>query len=522
MLRVLIVDDEPLIRQGLQMIIPWAELGFSIAGDASNGEEAYIKAHYLKPDIVLMDINMPVMDGLASIQNMRTLGTQAKFILLTGYSDFAYAQKAIHQEVSAYLLKPIDEKQLIALLLELKNTIEHEAVIRNQAHSFRQKEKENLQSQLLGSAAQGDENALESLTAIFDGAPPYYLCSIGSESLMSASGIRYDNHDFLTPFLRRDAPLAISFNVQGIFFILISGHELPDVKKILGDLTKYLMLNLKIPSYIALSRQFQDMHMLDRAYQDCVYVLNDSFYLSMQCIVSYEQAMAAHTAACTHDHETSQAVQIEKLNMAIEMGDFQSISQCIDQQNRDFYSNRLSREKVIGFYTNLWIECFHRACSEQALADAVAQQEKFIASLLDKKNIQLIGDEIKARMYEISNTHLSGDNSSVCQRIIAYVEKNCEKDLSLEFLGELFYYSPAYLGRLFRRETGISFSNYLDDLRIHNAKTLLAQGVRPNDVAARSGYANSSYFFIKFKKIVGMTPAKYRAAAVKDHPEEIG
>lgn len=113
MFKVLIVDDEAVIRDGLNTLIDWNEMGFEICGTAVNGKDGVSKALELKPDFIITDIRMPGMNGLEMIKELKSSNINCIYLLLTGYSDFSYIQGAIRLGVKDYLLKPIDETELI-------------------------------------------------------------------------------------------------------------------------------------------------------------------------------------------------------------------------------------------------------------------------------------------------------------------------------------------------------------------------------------------------------------------------
>ena len=108
MYRVLIADDESIIREGLKKIVSWNSLGFEVAGTASDGRDAYRKINALKPDLCIIDIRMPGLDGLELISRIKKQNPGVKIIILTGYPEFEYAQKAVDLGVETFLLKPID------------------------------------------------------------------------------------------------------------------------------------------------------------------------------------------------------------------------------------------------------------------------------------------------------------------------------------------------------------------------------------------------------------------------------
>lgn len=119
MFRVLIVDDEPSVLEGLRLMIPWEELGLMLCGEASNGRDALDKLEKLQPHLLITDIRMPFQNGLDLILAARKQNTEAEFIILSGYTDFAYAQTAMRYQVRDYLLKPLDREEIIATLRKI-------------------------------------------------------------------------------------------------------------------------------------------------------------------------------------------------------------------------------------------------------------------------------------------------------------------------------------------------------------------------------------------------------------------
>ena len=122
MYKVLLVEDEEIIRCGIRNSIPWAEFGCCVAGEAGNGEEGARQIEELRPDIVITDINMPVMDGLAMLAATKLKYDYAA-VILTGYSEFEYARKALKLGVCEYLLKPFSKEELGKVMMKLKETI---------------------------------------------------------------------------------------------------------------------------------------------------------------------------------------------------------------------------------------------------------------------------------------------------------------------------------------------------------------------------------------------------------------
>jgi len=124
MYKVIVVEDETMVRRGIILTINWAALDCVIAGEAANGEEGASLAERLSPDIIVTDVKMPRMDGVEMITKLRKEGCRAKFIILTAYGDFKYAQSALRLEVSDYLLKPLKDGDLEQAILHIRSQIE--------------------------------------------------------------------------------------------------------------------------------------------------------------------------------------------------------------------------------------------------------------------------------------------------------------------------------------------------------------------------------------------------------------
>ncbi len=124
MYKVIVVEDETMVRRGIILTINWAALDCVIAGEAANGEEGALLAERLSPDIIVTDVKMPRMDGVEMITKLRADGCKARFIILTAYGDFKYAQSALRLGVSDYLLKPLKDGDLEHAILLIRNQME--------------------------------------------------------------------------------------------------------------------------------------------------------------------------------------------------------------------------------------------------------------------------------------------------------------------------------------------------------------------------------------------------------------
>ena len=142
--RVLLVDDEEDIRVGISQKMDWEGLGFSLVGEAENGQDALELAETLQPDVVLTDIKMPFMDGLELCRILTERLPASKFVVFSGFDDFEYAKQAIQMNVSEYILKPINAPELTAVLQRIHGQLDRERTERRDAEQLRQRYEESL------------------------------------------------------------------------------------------------------------------------------------------------------------------------------------------------------------------------------------------------------------------------------------------------------------------------------------------------------------------------------------------
>ena len=148
-MKLFIADDEIDVREGLRFILDWSELGFFICGEGKNGYDTLDQILKLQPDVVLMDIRMPKLSGLEVVRLASEQGFHGKFIILSGYSDFSYAQEAIRYGVTNYLTKPIDEVELEKAIIQAKETLISETDTHKKLVEYRNKARDSILQDIL-------------------------------------------------------------------------------------------------------------------------------------------------------------------------------------------------------------------------------------------------------------------------------------------------------------------------------------------------------------------------------------
>jgi two-component system, response regulator YesN len=506
MLKVLIVDDEPIVREGLKSIIEWQDYGYEICGEGIDGRDGLDKIMNLNPDLVLMDIKMPGMNGIEVIKIAKEAGYKGKCIILTGYSDFEYAQSSIKLGVNSYLLKPIDEDELIDTVKKLYQNIKKEKKLKDQITNGRKYIKEAVVNSIINGigeldSLQEDINSCE-LNLFFDS--------------FQVAKIEYSIND-----AAEDADLALhveeyfqDYNNLDIIskdngtVLLFKGTSNLEAKRFLERLYKNLSAKLKGNINIALGRLVNSINEVHLSYVDCKALLSRRFFYDKNIIIWQD------TSNKVKNDFNSNYLQkyIEDLYTYIQVSDFEKIEAKLKRLEIDFINSFYTPDKIKGICVNIASELKDKAISNyDSIKDLGSSVEDIIQAIYDKGTLKELIDYIKQQSVEISNKICNDSADNVMKRILNYIEKNYNKDIKLESLAVIFNYNSAYLGKMFKNYTGENFNSHIDRIRIENAKVLLSnKEIKVYQVSEKVGYKNIDYFYGKFKKHAGISPKEFK------------
>lgn len=358
--KLMVVDDEKLILEGVKCILDWESLGVEIVAEATNGKIAIEKFKENPVDIIITDINMPVLTGLDLINEVKNIDPNVSFIVLSGYDEFSYAQKAISLGVDNYILKPIDDVELENTIIKICNKIKEK------------NENSNLEEQL-------------------------------NRILMSETECcnKYEKLTF--------------------------EDEINMINKLIIEKDRF-----KIIDYI--EQLFNNKNLNPKNFYD----------LSIKILLLIDKI--------TSDFKINKGVEDDSL--------ITTIIKLFNEKSRD----------NIKFFIILEID----------------------------------------ELLKLMDT--SGEKySPVIQQVLTKISKHYNEDLSLKVLANDFNINSSYLGQLFTKEVGISFSDYLNTQKNNKAKELILNtNMKINDIALKVGYTDTSYFYRKFKKHFGVSPAVMR------------
>lgn len=508
----IIVDDEPLIRKGLlKKILSFGEK-LSFAGEADNGADALELINSQDPDIIFTDMRMPEMDGKSLMKIIHQQYPDKKMIVISGHSDFDYMKEAISAKVVSYLLKPFSREEIHRTLeqaieaLEKDRTVKQEVVLKT-AEYEQISYHSDIQSLLHLIIGIHQRDKLPSFQSVrlkeVWAAPSHILLTLYAPD-SNAQEIGEQQDYVYIPHSQSDK----------LAFMLLSYPEgqseasmIEHAKQTAELLIDTVSVRNGSEGCVGISTVLHDLKMLRQAHQETIAALDQRSIADFgRCYLYNKQSGAPDVMLWERTHE---------LLFLIESGQTSKVKELV----LDFFAFYIRQPAVslahLKEQSRVIIQEVKKILSDYLQTHADGAPSSSLESVL---NISFDLDSIRAYLLTVLTSTadlLKGcsaySSENVIDNIKTYIHKNFTKDLTLEKISSLFYLNPSYLSFLFKEKTGQNFTDYINQLRIEQAKTLLkSTDDKIYKIAKLLGYVNPKYFFRVFKKMTGLTPEEFR------------
>lgn len=517
---VFIADDEQNIREGLKYIIDWEAQGFSVCGEASNGEEALqfiLKNH---PSLVLLDIRMPKMYGTDIIRLSRENGYEGKFIILSGYSDFTYAQAAIRYGVNFYLTKPIDEDELLQAVLCVRQALSEErSHSQNLAHLQSKARSVILYELVTGQYADIRlANTNEADLDVLDLNAESYQVVIYEKFGLEQEDASYSFADLLK-ITNKGNHTFEHFNADNHEVILLKGNFA--LNKFQDFLDHYERRALQKDSpldslFLAYGRPVHQPDEIYLSYEEAATLCSRRFFcMQGQHTLGFEELpdMKNRNQEITDAILEEYAALLTDLLLAFNR---KKVAEELFHLEEFLYNVKNDIASVKLFLTDLYLSIKEKINHVYSTAEIPFPTNTAAIDYIDNCHyLYEIIRYLSEQAIMIINTTGNPSRDTVLDDVLYYIDHNYQYNIKLENIAPLFGYNSAYLGKIFTKSTGESFNSYVDHRRIDTSKKLLAENhLKVYEIAEQVGYKNVDYFHKKFKKYVGISPAEYRKNTV--------
>ncbi|MBD2870828.1 response regulator transcription factor [Paenibacillus arenilitoris] len=518
MYRVLLVDDEEFVRQGLKELIDWPACGFEVMDEAGNGEDALEIIRREKPELVITDIRMPVLDGLGLIRKVvQEERLSTCFIVVSGYNEFTYAQQAVKFGVCDFLLKPIDEAALQEALIALRDKLRREAVLHRQSDQLRKSEAVSLL--IKGEYDERQVPEWGSWLGIPPGSPVYYVFVEVNDAHPWNDRARDVTNERMIEEVRhavaRLCPAVVGAHVhehRDRLGLAIPAAHLPagrDIGQFASALQKRLAGATGLPVFIYAGQAADGLARLRDAYESAKDALLYKFTDEEQTVFIYENVRRSSLNYVVLDGSFCQ-----QLNEAMEEKDEAAMARAVDRIFGEFRNRLLAPEAVKASIHR----CVSGILEMLARMEADKRSLRTLAPIIAWQDLNISMRELKRLFADFvteCSQWMAGRRKEALrggiQKIKAYIDANYASNMSLKSIAGRFYMNPVYLGQLFKKAYGVYFNDYLLRLRIEEAKRLIRQtDLRIYEIAEKVGFNNAEYFVTQFEKIESTTPTEYR------------
>lgn len=533
MIKVFLVEDEIIIREAIHKMIPWAEYGFELIGEAKDGEMALPLIKKSKPDVLITDIKMPFMDGLTLSRLVKKDLPNTKIIIISGYDDFDYARQAITLGIEQYLLKPISKDEFLEVLEGIRSKYKKE----NEQKLYYQKFENEIKAyeknaqrdffELLVSEdvdlqriyEQADRLQIDIMAQCYN----LVLFDIGAKSDYQNVGDRYSNdaadvQNKIDEFFINNRSYQLFRNQQFNYAVLIKGDE-NEIGQITTECIEFLKTTFEqngtLEWFVCAGKSVERLSMMSECYKEAM----KSFayrYLGYRYVFSYENIEKT---------EKDEDMNLQNIDMNAVKQEiiYNFLFNALDEEVDSFVKNYLQmiggeamRSKMFQQYILLNLHFCLTSFAEKLGYDKTEIDDslKFIVDerIKSTEDLEKIIGSILRKGIRLREERSKGRNQSVIRTALQYMEENFTDDsLTLNRVAGVANVSANHFSALFSQEMGQTFIEYLTQLRMNRAKEQLrCTDMRSGEIALEVGYKDPHYFSFLFKKTQGCTPSEYR------------
>ena len=494
MIRIFIIDDETPIRQWIRFCIERSDSAFEVIGDSPNGEDGISALESMNADIVILDIMMPGVNGLEIIPKLRQIQPEIFIIMLTNFAEFEYIQKAVRNGATEYFLKSeITEEKLMNCLYKIADKMKKNSILKTLSAESEIKTVHRLCERILNESITSRQQYLEAASSF--PAPlsftnnlfviaiehPHREAPIFSEEQME------DISEYLSTMhlvCHRSRITLMICEMSKLHSRLIMFNAIADIIKWIGSHLDFL--------YIGISNIYTDFSYFYNAVNEALLSMHSGFYKSPGTVT-----YIWHTSDSTLDQNVLSAYS----KTIVHIAKLKSYNELILEISLVFNYFRKTMPPDPEFVTDYFLELAYLIRSVYMSNTQNFQLPDKDMNLHIRKIFQncVSLDELEAAVKQVlqsfcSNTETPGFSSSV-EKAIEYIREHYCDNISLRDVAQYVHMNADYLGKLFKKETGISFNAYLTNIKMEYADYLIRNtNLRKYEIAEKLGYTNFSYF----------------------------
>jgi len=511
-MKIMIVDDEELIRNHLANLTEWGDIGCQITGVAANGVEALERIPVDKPDLMITDIRMPLMNGIQLAEQIKMRFPHIRFLFLTAYSDFQYAQHAVKLGAADFILKPIQNAELlhaVDLIVQGEERISRED---------RLKQEQVIQSMLSPVANESDKYDVALEKRLEDREVIVICVVIDNADVLKETGEVYSFvalREAITQILHYNPYSYWDYSdSKGLYLILFKPHgDVWDMRgdsmKMAGDMLERCKDSFPFAVSICISKVKASIVYLDQAWKEIKDCLDYRMLLGKGSIISND-ALPHLVKGNINGAED----QLNELTVMLRKGEKEKVPAYLLSISREMMGKGLTKTNIHTFALQVVqrVETLLLEYNLRIPEEIQLHTRKTILSFDILFDLMIFLEQwVEDAADRIIAINQNQSVNGLVKEICTYLRSKSAEDMTLERLANEFHMNHSYLSRLIKKETGQNFRDLLWSYRIEDAKRMLLETrLKANEIAYEVGFKDPAHFSLLFKKHVGLSPMHYR------------
>ncbi|BBH23067.1 DNA-binding response regulator [Paenibacillus baekrokdamisoli] len=527
MIKLFVVDDEEEIRRGIIENTDWEGNGIVICGEADNGDDALTLIEESEPDILLIDVRMPGLSGLQVVESLQSTKRLVKSIILSGYDDFSYAQKALKSGACDYLLKPCRSKDILEAVLKVKELILVENTHVNALEKLKTQYQEGLPLikekfllRMLNNRLKINAKLLQNFEILGLKIKPTNFAVIviqiidfhsyaEQHSYQDIELMKYAMKNIVIELIQHEYDCEICEDAAGFSIIAncrdgSSERLVPLFETINSNTVKYLGFSL----LIGIGTYYRNIEDLIYSYDEAMKCLEFAFILGNNKVLHY--------SAIPKFGQTKSVYPINEEKRLIESvasGRSEDLTDRLEAYLSILVNNNPSKDYIQKSCLALIVSLYHLCLDKDIDPEKIfGSYFSSLDHLVQFHSLNQIKEKVTELVGKVTEAiQRSRHSNRIIMVALKYIEDHYNGNLTLELVANQVYVNPKYLSMLFKQTTGENFVDYIQTLRIEKACELLKDlKLKTYEVANQVGYSDEKYFSHIFKKIKGMPPSQFR------------
>jgi two-component system response regulator YesN len=538
MYKLLIAEDELVVRKNIIKKIEWERYGFKVIGEAENGKEALDVIDDMKPDVIITDIEMPFMNGLELSSIVKKKYSTTKIVLLTGFDEFKYAQKAIELNVMEYVLKPVSADSLVKILEKIKSQLDKEIAQKKDVEALREHYLQSLPVMKVNflnaliRAKQNESDILsraEHLNLNIKG--DSYLVSVISIDRNTVNETTFTEKDdelikFAVLNTAEELVAKHSFGIAFIYdaYVIILGVYSKESErdifsktfKMLEELRQNIEKYMKFTVTIGIGNIYKEIENISTSFKSAVAALDYRFVLGNNRILFIEDMEPQQCTRIAFDGSKE-----NNILTSIKVGREEDVSNAIEKLFSDITIKNTSFNDYQIYIIEILSAIIKVAKSLEIDTAAIFGEDyNLFTEMFNFNTLEDVKGWFKSVCIAIMK-YISAKRANSCKLLVddarEYINTNyMDNNISLNKVSAYLHISPSYFGAIFKNETGETFVNYLLRVRMENARDLICSTSLKNfQIAEKVGFSDQYYFSYCFKKYYKVSPNEFRNTLMK-------